>query len=130
MIKLTSAIGKLFYTASNDPAAPELCGWLEFALNSRQRCPPLHLSGNGWIKRRDGRCRYSLKFCGLIGYMVWQPVRFDDSPDYVGTLGLDDELAIEGWNRIDSDGDPYIELKVFERIEATTCQVNDCSSFI
>lgn len=130
MIKLTSATGRLFNTESIDPASPELCGWLRFTLNSREAFPPLLLDGNGWIKLRDGRFRYSLKFCGLIGYMVWQPVRFDESPDYVGTLGLNEELVIEGRHRTDPDGEKYIELKVFERTEAPTRQVNDCSSFI
>lgn len=124
MIKLKSATGKLFKCTGIDPASPELWGWLKFALGYNQVCPPLHLDGSAWIKIRDGRLRYSLQFCGLIGYLVRQSIKFDGDPDYVGILGLDEEFTIEGWNRTGSDGEEdYIELKVFERIEDSSSQV-------
>lgn len=114
------------------PGSPNLKGTINFTLNEEDDVPVLCLKGAAWIKTRDLKRYYALSFSGLEGalFPVGEKLT-DDGPDYVGTLGPNQELVVFGWKYMRRRGVWCISLEIFDRERPTTVLngetlANDC----
>lgn len=115
--KIKTATGKMFKCNDDSPSSPELEGSISFAPTDLRNGHLLELPGKAWIQIRAGKIRYSLDFGELTGYLVPVSVMCDGDPDYVGALGPNEELVVEGRRRTDVDGKQFIELHVHDPVE-------------
>lgn len=107
-IEINQAIGQLYVNEHNEPGAPDLVGTVRFNIGSTGVCPPLVLTGNGWLKPAS-EGEFAVNFCGLIGELI--PDVFDKD-GYYGTLGPGEAFNLTGKRKLRKDGGWYIELVV------------------
>lgn len=88
-------------TASHDE--PLLHGTICFDLPARWRSPVLRVRADAWLDTTAAKLRYRLSVGGIPGFMTHRMRIAGIGPDYVGTLGHDQELQVAGW-RNSSDG--------------------------